>query len=106
MKLKKLEIEGFRRIKKSSIDLADATFLIGENNVGKSTIFKALEKLLTVSAKCDEQDFYCSKEGTKTEKIVLTAEFSDLPPESQNWKGFKGRVLIYEQGREKSYNIK
>lgn len=39
MKYVKLEIEGLRRIKKANFIFSEATFFIGENNVGKSIEF-------------------------------------------------------------------
>ena len=47
MRLYKLKIEGFRKIISAEITFGDATFLIGENNVGKSTVLSAIEYLLT-----------------------------------------------------------
>lgn len=49
MKLEKLEIRGFRKCNYIDIQLGDATFLIGENNVGKSSILRAIELLLTAN---------------------------------------------------------
>jgi len=47
MKIYSLALEGFRRVAKTEIHFGDATFLIGENNSGKSTILKAIEYLLS-----------------------------------------------------------
>ncbi|WP_078175621.1 AAA family ATPase [Bacillus mycoides] len=47
MKLHSICIEGFRRHTKTEILFSDTTFLIGSNNVGKSSILKALDYLLT-----------------------------------------------------------
>ena len=42
MQLYSLLIEGFRKHLKTKIVFSDSTFLIGENNVGKSSILYAL----------------------------------------------------------------
>lgn len=105
MKLKRFEIEGFRRIRKASILFGDATFFIGENNVGKSSVFRALEKYFSGDANCEEQDYYKNEDGDQVDKIILTAEFVNLPSESVNWKGFKGRVLAREENEKKDHII-
>ena len=46
MQLYSLLIEGFRKHLKTKIIFSDSTFLIGENNVGKSSILYALNYLL------------------------------------------------------------
>lgn len=43
MYLYSLQIEGFRKLNNTTVYFGDSTFLIGENNKGKSSIFKALE---------------------------------------------------------------
>ncbi len=47
MKLHTLSIKGFRRLQDVTIDFGDATFLIGENNSGKSGVLQALDILLS-----------------------------------------------------------
>lgn len=42
MQLYSLLIEGFRKHLKTKILFSDSTFLIGENNVGKSSVLYAL----------------------------------------------------------------
>ena len=56
MKLYKLKIEGFRKIKRAEIYFGDATFLIGENNVGKSTVLEAIEKSKEVEKIKEERE--------------------------------------------------
>ncbi len=105
MRLYRFEIENFRRIRKASIRFGDATFFIGENNVGKSSVFRALEKFFTAGVKCEQQDFFTKDSGEKFDKIMMTGEFINLPPESITWPGFKGRVLIKEADGIKDYRI-
>lgn len=43
MPLKRIEIEGFRGIRRMTLDLDDTTTLIGENSCGKTSVLDALE---------------------------------------------------------------
>lgn len=101
MKLHSFRIEGFRRHLNTEILFSDATFLIGENNVGKSSVLKALEIFLNGTKKIPLDDFSRTidrennTEETIVNKIVLTAEFRNLPNEAKNWIGFKGRLIPY-----------
>jgi len=103
MKLKRFEISGYRRIKHTVVILGDATFIIGENNVGKSAVLKALELFFSGQKKLEDEDyFFDENKNTETDTIILTAEFTDLPNEIETWHGFKGRVL---KDKEKDYII-
>lgn len=101
MKLHSLKIEGFRRIQSTQILFGDATFLIGANNSGKSTVFRAMEYLLSGKKVIPSQEYYSvvdedtgeTKPAVST--IVLEAEFRNLPSEAKSWRGFKGRVFTY-----------
>ncbi|WP_404336600.1 AAA family ATPase [Planococcus rifietoensis] len=101
MDLYSLKIEGFRRHFDTTINFSDATFLIGENNKGKSTILHALDILLNNKSKIPEEEF-CHRlspdEKTNEricDRIILTAEFRNVSKEALSWRGFKGRVLKY-----------
>lgn len=100
VKLHSLKIEGFRRHLSSVVEFSDATFLIGENNMGKSSVFAALDYLLGDTKKIPLEEYYCVCDANGhseiVDKIVLTAEFRNLPRESLKWRGFKGRVLRYD----------
>lgn len=107
MKLYKLKIEGYRRHKDTEIVFSDASFLIGENNTGKSSILKAIELLLGDQKKLTDDFFFkfSHEMGIETcEEIILTAEFRGVPNEALNWRGFKGRIFPYieinEDGKE------
>ncbi|WP_431628392.1 AAA family ATPase, partial [Enterobacter bugandensis] len=45
MRLDNLAIKNFRKLKDCTINFRDATFLIGSNNAGKSSVFRALQLL-------------------------------------------------------------
>lgn len=106
MKLYSLAIEGFRRVAKTKVLFGDATFLIGENNSGKSTILIAIEYLLSGKKVISSQEYYSviDEETGETKPVVdtitLEAEFRNLPEDAVNWRGFKGRVFSYETDDE------
>lgn len=94
MKLKSFRIEGFRRILDTTIEFGDATFVIGENNVGKSSVLKALEIFFSNSnPSMDDFLFLNESENRRIEQIIFTATFFDIPDEAENWRGFKGRII-------------
>jgi len=99
MMLSKLRIQGFRKHFDTTIVFSDSTFLIGENNVGKSSILYALDYLLNNKNKIPTDEYFSSTThiGEKkriADEVILTAEFSNLPVESKSWRGFRGRVLL------------
>lgn len=103
MYLYRLKIEGFRRLYSTELFFSNATFLIGANNVGKSSVFKALEYLLNGGNKQKmlDIDFFSieaadGKNQPKVDKVTIEAEFRDVPQEYLNERGFKGRLLPYE----------
>lgn len=104
MRLHKLEISGFKRIHSATVEFGEATFLIGANNAGKSSVLQAIDWLLSARNIMD-QCFYCSETDPETgenkiscKTIVLEAEFRNVPDQSFEWRGFKGRIFEYEAG--------
>jgi putative ATP-dependent endonuclease of OLD family len=94
MKLSYFKIEGFRRIRSTEIFFGDASFLIGENNVGKSSVLSALEIFHSGDSKLSPHDFFMDDSLVdQNQEVVFTAEYIGLPLEAETWKGFKGRVL-------------
>ena len=55
MKIEKIEIHNFRSIKSAKFKLNDYSLLIGENNAGKSNVFRALRIFYEDSLKYDEK---------------------------------------------------
>lgn len=111
MKLYRLKIKGFRRLKEVEIIFGDATFLIGQNNAGKSSILKAIELLLSAKKQLDSSDYHSiiddetgeTKPDTTT--IVIEGEFRNLPEEASKWRGFKGRIFNYETEDETGLSV-
>ncbi|MEN8194498.1 MAG: AAA family ATPase [Bacteroidota bacterium] len=111
MRLHRLSIKGFRRLKSVDLYFGDATFLIGQNNTGKSSILKAIELLLSAKKQLASNDYYSiidedtgeTKPDTTT--IIFEGEFRDLPEESKTWRGFKGRIFTYDTQEETGLSV-
>jgi predicted ATP-dependent endonuclease of OLD family len=111
MRLHRLKIIGFRRLKDVEILLGDATFLIGQNNAGKSSIFKSIELLLSAKKQLESSDYHSiidadtgeTKPDTTT--IVIEGEFRNLPEEANSWRGFKGRIFNYDTEDETGLSV-
>lgn len=106
MKLYSLKIDGFRRIEDATIYFDEATFLIGVNNVGKSSVLKAIEYLLSDKKRLEENDYFSIIENDENKRIVgkvtLEAEFRNVPKEATMWRGFKGRIFKYEDVKDEN----
>ncbi|MFX1739228.1 AAA family ATPase [Paraburkholderia sp. A1RI_3L] len=101
MKLHSLKIDGYKRIQSVKLLFGDATFLIGPNNAGKSTVLKAIEWLLSAKKAIPSSEYFSVVDGETGETkpvvdtITLEAEFRNLPMEAKQWRGFKGRIFSY-----------
>jgi len=102
MKLHKLKISGYKRLREVTINFGDATFLIGQNNCGKSSILAAIEVLLSGKKQLPSSDYHSiidedtGETKVDTTKVILEAEFRNLPEDANAWRGFKGRIFNYE----------
>jgi predicted ATP-dependent endonuclease of OLD family len=113
MKLHSLKIEGYKRLKDCQINFGQATFLIGENNVGKSSVLKAIEILLSTKGdKLSAHDYSMlfnvenNENERQVDKVVLTGEFRNVPENIVQFRGFnKSRLLKYETESETGYKI-
>jgi predicted ATP-dependent endonuclease of OLD family len=96
MRLHKVRVKNFRKLKDCEVQFRDATFLIGPNNTGKSSLFEAIRYLH--GAKNVTREDYSKKfdeeEGDYVyeHQIEITAEYRDLPDDADQWLGFRGRV--------------
>lgn len=101
MKLYSLQIHGFKRIQSTKILFGDATFLIGPNNAGKSTVLKSIEWLLSAKKAIPSSEYFSviddetGETKPAVDTIILEAEFRNLPVEAKEWRGFKGRIFSY-----------
>ncbi|MDM1098319.1 AAA family ATPase [Myroides odoratimimus] len=106
MKLHSLKISGYKRLKEIEVKFGDATFLIGQNNCGKSSVIKAIETLLSAKKTLSSADYHSilddeTKESkVDTTTIILEAEFRNLPQEAKKWRGFKGRIFTYDTNED------
>jgi putative ATP-dependent endonuclease of OLD family len=111
MRLHSLKIEGFKRIRKADVQLGQATFLIGSNNSGKSSVLKAIESLLSAKKTLTSQDYYSIVDDETGETkiastvVILEGEFRNLPIEAKKWRGFKGRIFEYIQEGETGLSV-
>jgi putative ATP-dependent endonuclease of OLD family len=101
MRLHSLKVKGFKRIKYAEILFGDATFLIGMNNCGKSSVLQAIECLLSSQKAIESKQYFSEVDAENGETrpvidtIVLEAEFRNLPVDAHDWRGFKGRIFKY-----------
>ncbi len=84
MPLRRIEIEGFRGIRRMALDLDDTTALIGENSCGKTSILDALEIALAHRATVPffgPLDFHVptGPGATPVERISLRFTFVESP---------------------------
>jgi putative ATP-dependent endonuclease of OLD family len=106
MKLEKIIIKNFRRISDAEITLAAASFVIGPNNSGKTSVIDAIDALLSLKAdKITEADFRLMEDGVRTDTLELTGIFSNINDETAQSRGFKGRVIDGKFTYKKTYKL-
>lgn len=79
MKLRHFKIENFRCLRAFEIDFDDFSILIGANNIGKSTVLRALDLFLSGTVRGINKDFFCNRETALP--MILTATFEHLTDE-------------------------
>ena len=106
MKLHKLHIDGLRRLQSVDIYFGDATFCIGPNNSGKNSVLIAIDYLLSANKRIPDTEYYSEKDAETGETkvvsdcIIIEAEFRNVPTDSSNWRGFKGRTFVYQSPKD------
>lgn len=97
MRLHKVTINNFRKLKNCTINFRDTTFLIGPNNAGKSSVFAALDYLHKDKNVTREEYTKTYNQETESyhyeEQIEIVAEYRNVPDAADDWAGFRGRVL-------------
>lgn len=84
MILKNAYIENFRNIKELKMEFSKLTVIVGENNIGKTTVLKAINKILKMGesprrVRFSEEDFYIdTNTNERSQKIVIELTFSEL----------------------------
>ena len=97
MYLHKLRVQGFKRLIDIEVEFNSATFLIGQNNSGKSSLIKAIDYLLT-NKQIPIKDFHShmnpetNESEIAVENITMTAEFRNVSEDAESWRGFRGRT--------------
>ncbi|MBK7908707.1 MAG: AAA family ATPase [Gemmatimonadetes bacterium] len=111
MRLHSLRIEGYKRMQSATVVFGDATFLIGPNNSGKTSVLSAIERLLSPNKQIPDIEYFCIRDEATGEqkpasgRIVLEAEFRNVLIEAKGWRGFKGRVREYEHDATKESGL-
>lgn len=88
MQIGKITIENYRSISNLEIDFSGLTPLVGPNNVGKSTILKAIDIFFEASPRVVKDDFYLHDPNNK---ISIMIDFIGLTPHER--EEFKGAVV-------------
>jgi putative ATP-dependent endonuclease of OLD family len=84
LKLKSLYIKNFRNIKELEMEFSSLTVIVGENNIGKTTILKALYKILKMDESPNrvrffDEDFYFDRFSNKrSNEIIIELTFHEL----------------------------
>jgi putative ATP-dependent endonuclease of OLD family len=86
LKISQLLIENFRGIRTASLFFPDHAVLIGDNNVGKSTILEALDLVmgpdrLSRPAPIDEHDFHLGLYLAAENAILESTKEAEAPPQ-------------------------
>lgn len=71
--IEEIRIDGFRGLKDFTMKLSETTVLTGMNNVGKTSVLKALQLLFGNSSFLAAEDLYVNKEG-KINRIIVDAK--------------------------------
>jgi CRISPR-associated exonuclease Cas4 len=78
MKLRWVSIEGYRSIRKVTLDIDDFMCFIGQNNHGKSNIFYALDLFLSSSLKKVTREIFFRSPTEKIDEIIIEGRFEEL----------------------------
>lgn len=112
MRLHTLTVKGFRRHYDTKVKCSEATFLIGSNNAGKTSILKAIEYLLSDIQKMNTEDFFTIHNYEEdineqiSDEVAITGEFRNVSNEAFQWRGFnKQRIFKYGNQSEEDSGL-
>lgn len=111
MKLSKLCIRNFRKLNNVEINFADATFLVGANNSGKSSTLDAIEILTSEKSKLDNscRSRFITDDGNEEinyqDDVIIEGLFIDVPKEIVQQRGFNASRLKYNE-EDNTYSFK
>lgn len=82
MIISQIRLTGFRNFKKSTINVANKTLIIGSNDIGKTNLLYALRILLDrglsdLDIEPKDSDFFCHEETSQLEIIVKFEDVTD-----------------------------
>lgn len=104
MKLKRIEVDNFRSLKKFSINLEDdLSLVIGKNNTGKTSFLSVLQKFLTSSSNIFNFDDFCTS-SQKQLKQLLESKTLPLKRDYEEIK-IELRLVIEYQEEDSLDNI-
>ena len=92
MRLCRFEIHNFKGIESASFDWEDIVVLIGENNVGKSTVLQALHCFL-LGAAIKDRDLFLNKLTDQDHAVVLVGHFDELSAFEGQSVATRGRTV-------------
>ena len=84
MHISRIYIKNFRNFSEIDIPLSDGvTCIIGENNTGKTNLFRALRLVIdnnlpSSSRQLAEQDIFAKADFTEPNEVIVSVEFSDF----------------------------
>ena len=78
MKLRWVQIKGFRSIREITLDMDDFMCLIGQNNHGKSNIFYALDLFLSSGTKKVTPEIFFRSPTEAMNEIIIEGRFEEL----------------------------
>lgn len=97
--LSKLRIHGFRGLENIEIDFEPTTVLVGTNNVGKTTLLKALQLAFTNSLQINDDDFYFS-DTDNCDKIIIDTLIISVDEEGNQILEFEDKWgMVFHEDR-------
>lgn len=83
-----IRIDGFRGLKDFKMSLSETTILTGMNNVGKTSVLKALQLLFGNGAFLSAEDLHIDKENERSNCIIVDAKIVAIDTEGNRDSDF------------------